>query len=247
MPKAKKTTAKKTAPKAAARKATRASVKAPVTSVTVNARPSAQERARKATAYVGVQIRKPKVFIPVIIVVVLALLFLFRSAFVVAIVNGQPVSRMSYEKQLQAQAGKQVMNSLVTQSLIEQEAAREHVSVSQAELDTQLRTIQNQLASQGQTLDSALAAQGLSQDTFMQQLKLQALVEKMLADKIKVTDAEVNDYITKNQASLPTGESESQIKAQVKTQLQQQKLSSQAQALVQQLQAKAHITYFVSY
>lgn len=215
-------------------------------SVGVASKASAKVRAQKATAYIGKNIRQPKVFIPVIILVVLLLLFVFKSAFVVAMVNGHPVFRMQYQQQLEAQAGKQVMNTLITENLLQEEAARQHISVSQSDLDAQIRTIQNQLAGQGQTLDAALAAQGLSKDSFMQQLRLQALVQKMLASKIQVTDAEVNDYITKNQASLPTGESDAQIKAQVKQQLSQQKLSQQAQALVQQLQAKAHITYFVS-
>jgi len=201
---------------------------------------------QKAMASMKEALRKPKVFVPLIVVIILGLLFLFRSSFVVALVNGQPISRMEYNQQLEAQAGKQVMNSLVTQLLVEQEASRRHISVSQSDLDTQVRTIQNQLAAQGQTLDSALAAQGLSRSEFMTQLRLQALVQKMLADKIKVTDAEVADYISKNQSTLPTGETDAQVKAQVRQQLQQQKLSTQAQALVQQLQAKAHITYFVN-
>ncbi len=209
-------------------------------------RASVQERAKLATARVQENIKKPKVYIPLIVVVLLLLAFLFKNLFVVALVNGQPISRMQYQQQLEAQAGKQVMSSLVTQSLLNEEAARRHITVSQSDLDTQVKNIQSQLALQGQTLDSALAAQGLSKDSFMQQLRLQALVQKMLADKIKVSDAEISDYISKNQSTLPTGESDAQVKAQVRQQLQQQKLSSQAQSLIQQLQAKAHITYFVS-
>ncbi len=236
MPRARKTTKKET-------KGTKVS---PRTVKSSTSKTSAQERAKIATAYVQENIKKPKVYISLIVVVLLVIAFLFKNLFVVALVNGQPIFRSQYQQELEAQAGKQVMNSLVTQSLIEQEAARRHVTVSQSELDAQIKTIQNQLAAQGQTLDSALAAQGLSQSQFMEQLRLQALLQKMLGNKIAVSDAEVSDYINKNQASLPTGESQAQIKAQVKQQLQQQKLSQQAQALIQQLQAKAHINYFVN-
>lgn len=218
-----------------------------VHATTQTSKVSAKERAQKVTATLGNRLRQPRYFVPVIIIVVVALLYLFRSAFVVAIVNGQPITRGAYNQQLEAQAGKQVMNALVTQALIEQEASRQHITVSQSELDAQVKSIQDQLAKQGQTLDSALAAQGMTRDDFMTQLRLQALVKKLLASKIKVTDQEVNDYISKNQDSLPTGLSQSELKAQVQQQLEQQKLSQQAQALVQQLQQKAKITYFTNY
>lgn len=248
MPKAKKTSTKRVATKtpSRAKRISRSTAKMTMVSMKSTPKLSARERAQKATTYLGENIKKPRVFIPVIVIIVLILLFLFKNMFVVALVNGQPVFRMAYQQQLEAQAGKQVMSSLVTQSLLEQEAARRGITVSQTELDAQLRTIQAQLATQGQTLDSALAAQGLSQSSFMQQLRLQALVQKMLADKITVSDTEISDYISKNQATLPTGETDAQIKAQVKQQLSQQKLSQQAQLLVQQLQSKAHITYFIN-
>lgn len=208
---------------------------------------SAQERAQKVTNYIGVHIKEPRVFVPLIIIVIAVLLVLFKSAFVVAVVNGQPISRAQYNQMLEAQAGKQVMNALVTQKLIEEYAASKNVIVNQSEIDSQVKTIQTQLAQQGQTLDTALAAQGMSKDDFMTQLRLQALVKKLLADKIKVSDKEISDYIDKNKDSLPTGESDAQIKSQVAQQLQQQKLSQQAQLLVQQLQQKAQISYFASH
>ena len=207
---------------------------------------SAQQRAQKITNYVGTHIKEPRVFVPLIIIVIALLLIIFKSVFIVAIVNGQPISRAAYNQMLEAQAGKQVMNALVTQKLIEEYASSKHVSVSQSEIDAQMKTIQGQLAKQGQTLDTALAAQGMSRDDFMTQLRLQILVKKLLADKIKVSDKEITDYINTNKDSLPTGLSDAQLKSQVQQQLEQQKLSQQAQLLVQQLQQKAKIQYFVN-
>lgn len=207
---------------------------------------SAKERAQQMTTTLGTKLRQPKFFVPIIIVILLALLYLFRSAFIVAVVNGQPVSRAEFNQMLEAQAGKQVMNALVTQTLIEQEAARQHITVSQSELDSQVKNIQDQLAKQGQTLDSALAAQGMTRSEFMTQLRLQSIVKKLLASKIKVTDQEVADYINKNKDALPTNTPPDQLNAQVRQQLEQQKLSQQAQTLVQKLQQQAKITYFTN-
>lgn len=236
MPKARKTPGKKSLTKSTRSVVSRVSKAA--------TKPTANERAQMYTKVLGARIREPKVFVPVIILVLLVLLFLFRSAFVVALVNGQPISRSEFNKQLEAQAGKQVMNSLVTEKLIQQEADRQHITVNQSELDAQVKSIQNQLAKQGQTLDTALAAQGMTRDDFMTQLRLQALVKKMLANKIKVSDDEVNSYIDKNKDALPQDTNPDQLKAQVRQQLEQQKLTQAAQTLIQQLQQKAKITYF---
>jgi len=239
-----KTTAKRQSNKAA--KIYKQAIKKVVKSKSQTPKLSPQKRAENASLYLGENIKKPKIFVPIAIIILLILIFIFRGLFVVALVNGKPISRIQYEQILQAQAGKQVMNSLVTKTLLQEEASKRNISVSQAELDAQIHTISQQLATQGQTLDNALAAQGLSKSNFMDQLKLQLIVQKMLKDKIKVSDSEISDYISKNQSSLPTGVSDDQMKAQVKQQLQQQKLSQQAQLLIQQLQAKAHITYFIN-
>lgn len=240
----KKSPAKSSKPKAV--KASTTPVEEKTTESSAASRLSAKERAQKATTWLMPRLKEPKVFVPLIALIIIILLVVFRSSFIVAVVNGQPISRAEFNRQLEVQAGKQVMNSLVTEKLVEQQAAKQNITVSQSELDAQIKVIQQQLASQGQTLDSALAAQGLTQSDFVTQLRLQTLVKKMLGSKISVTDKEISDYMTQNKASLPTGETDAQLKAQVKQQLEQQKLSQQAQALVQKLQQQAKINYFIN-
>ena len=79
-----------------------------------------------------------------------------------------------------------------------------------------------------------------------EQIKYQKTVEQLLGDKVAVTDAEVNTYMTDNKASLPT-DNPDQVKSIVKQQLAQQKLSSEYQTYVTELKAKAKVTYFVNY
>ena len=191
-------------------------------------------------------LRKPQIFIPLAVLVVFLVVYLLRSWFVVAMVNGQFVTRSAFESAMEQQDGKQILNSLITQKLIEQEAARKGVSVKQSDIDSQIKTIDKQLASQGQTLDQALAARGMTKSDLEDQIRLQSLLDKLLADEIKVSDKEVQDYIDKNKDSLPQGQSDSQLKATVKQQLQQEKLTTAAQTLVQKLQQQAHIMYFIN-
>src|SRR5260221_6386977 len=191
-------------------------------------------------------LKRPQLFIPVAILLAILVVYLLKSLFVVAIVNGALISRPSFESALEKQGGKQVLNTLVTQILVEQEASKKGIHVNQSDIDAQAKKIDQQLAAQGQTLDQALTARGMTRADFNQQIKLQDMIQKLLANDIKVTDQEVQDYIDKNKDSLPQGQSDAQIKASVTQQLQQEKLSTKAQALIQKLLAQAHISYFVN-
>lgn len=191
-------------------------------------------------------IRKPQILIPLAILLAVVAIYLLKSFFVVALVNGQFITRPAFESAMEKQAGKQTLNTLVTQVLLEQEASKKGISVPQSDISNQEKKIDQQLATQGQTLDQALQARGMTRADLEQQLKLQTLLQKLLADKIKVSDKDVQDYIDKNKDSLPTGESDSQLKDSVKQQLEQQKLSTAAQDLIQKLQQQAHITYFIN-
>lgn len=190
--------------------------------------------------------RKPQIYIPVAILLAVLVVYLLKSWFVVAVVNGQFITRPAFESAMEKQDGKQILNNLITEKLLQQEAAKKGISVSQSDVNSQVKKIDQQLASQGQTLDQALAARGMTRADLEQQLKLQTLLQKLLGNDVKVSDKDVQDYIDKNKDTLPTGESESQLKASVKQQLEQQKLTTAAQALVQKLQQQAHITYFIS-
>ena len=128
-----------------------------------------------------------------------------------------------------------------------QEAKKKNIEVSQEEIDKSAKQIEESLKQQGQNLDTALAVQGMTRQDFLMQLRLRGLVEKLLADQIKVTDKEVSDYIEKNKDTLPTNLKEDEIKKGVKEQLKQQKLASKSQEWLATLQKNAKINYFVSY
>lgn len=193
------------------------------------------------------KLKRPKNFIPLIIIVLIILAFLFKGLFVAALVNGEPITRLSVISELEKQGGKQALSSLVNQALILQEAKRKNVQATQAEIDASLKQIEDSLKSQGQSLDTALAMQGMTRQDLSLQLKLRTLVEKLLADKIKVTDAEIADYITKNKDTFPANLTEAEIQKSVVEQLKQQKLSSASQAWLQELNKNAKINYFVNY
>jgi parvulin-like peptidyl-prolyl isomerase len=192
------------------------------------------------------KLMQPKVLIGLIVVILIVAAFLFKGLFIAALVNGEPITRITVISELEKQSGKQALTSLVNQALIFQEAKKKKITVSQSEIDASLKQIEDSLKSQGQDLNTALAAQGMTTQDLMT-LKLRSLVEKLLADKIKVTDTEISDYITKNKDTLPTNMTEAELRKNVEEQLKQQKLGSASQTWLDQLNKDAKINYFVNY
>lgn len=182
----------------------------------------------------------------IVLLFLLGLALYYRSIFVVAMVNGQPVSRLAYIKEMEKMSGKQALDSLITKTVILQEARRKNVSVSPQEVDQEIKKIEDNLSKQGQKLDTILQLQGMTRESLREQVYFQKLIEKMVGKDIKVSDQEINDYIAANRSTLPQDAKEEDLKKQVREQLRQQKLNEKVQTWIKNLQEKAKVTYFIA-
>lgn len=191
---------------------------------------------------------KSKKFLTIILLIIIGgALFYFKGLFIAAIVNGQPITRFAVISELEKRSGEQTLSSIITETLILQEAQKRNITVTQKEIDDSIKKIESDLKEQKQSLDQALAFQGMARKDFEYQLRLRKLVEKMLVKEIEPTDKEISDYIEQNKDSLPKDTSEEEIEKTVKEQLKQQKLSTKVQEWLADLQNKASINYFVTY
>lgn len=181
------------------------------------------------------------------IIILLGLLYLLRGWFVVAIVNGQPISRMSVIRDLEKQSGKQILNSHITRALIFQEARKQNITISDDEVNTEMKKYDENFKKQGQSLDQVLTLQGMTRKDLEDQIKIQKMIEKMLGKDVKIADKEIDDYIEKNKESLPENAKPEELRANVKQQLFQQKLNEKVRVWIEDLQKKAQIMYFVQY
>jgi len=186
------------------------------------------------------------IIILIIIIAIGALVYVNKGLFIAATVNGSPISRLTIIQKLEKASGKSLLDSLITEKLIQDEASVKKIVISNEEINGEIKKIEDQVTAQGGTLDAALAAQGMSMDDLKTRIILQKEMEKLLADKINVTDAEVAQYITDNKVSVPTGR-EAAINDQIRSELSSQKLNNEAQALITDLKSKAKIQYFVNY
>lgn len=180
------------------------------------------------------------------VIIVVGLLYLFRDKFIAATVNGQMISRAELVSELEKQHGQTVLDTLVTKTLVDQEAKKRGITVSNEELDAELKKIEERFTSQQQNLDQVLESQGYSRSDLNEQVRLQLLVEKMVADKIQVSDEEVAKYMKDNTQFLAKDKTPDQQKEEAKNDVRQEKVNQEAQQLLQDLKQKASIIYFSS-
>ena len=183
----------------------------------------------------------------VILVTVLIIgVVIYNQKFSVAAeVNGTSISRSSVIKALEDEAGAGVLDSMISDILIEQAATEAGVTVTDTDVESEIKAIETQIAEQGGTLEDVLAQQGMSRKSLVGQIRTQKLLEILLSEDIAVTQEDIDAFIESN-GPLPE-EQEDMLRLQIEEQIRSQKLSTAAQSYITGLRTQATIKYFVDY
>ena len=190
------------------------------------------------------QIKPYYVVIGVIIVALLSLLYYFKSFFIVAIVNGQPIWRSTLNNQMAKQYGQQMLDTLITETLIEQQAKNKGIMIDDDKVASETAKIEESVASQGQTLDQILILQGMTRDDLNKQLKLNLMVEQLAGNDASASAEEVANYIKDNSATLPEDLTGNKLTEYVANLLASQKKSQSIQSWLVNLKQGANIQTF---
>ncbi|MGB8266509.1 MAG: peptidylprolyl isomerase [Candidatus Velthaea sp.] len=123
----------------------------------------------------------------------------------IATVNGQAITRAEFDRKLESgPAGKQTLLQLVQAQLVDQYATKNNIAVTSDEVKKREDDIKSKYPP-GQ-FDGMLKQQGLTDDDVHNILRQTIIVEKAVASKVNVSDADVKAYFDKNHASLDTTE-----------------------------------------
>lgn len=186
-------------------------------------------------------------YIILAVILVGAILYALKGFVIAAMVNGEPVSRLTVINELEKQSGKAALDAIITRKLIVQEAQKKNIVVSQKDIDAEVKKIESQFAGQGQKLDDLLAAQGLSKTKFLDEVRIQLLVQNILGNSAKVSDKEFTDFLAQNSQMLESETDKEAAKVKLRTQLEQQKLGQKYQEWIANLRKSAKIQYLVNY
>ncbi|MBP9751492.1 MAG: hypothetical protein KBD19_01350 [Candidatus Moranbacteria bacterium] len=190
--------------------------------------------------------RKPAM-IAAALLAVLGAAYQYKGVFISAVVDGTPISRLSVIRELEKQAGSQALDRLITKKLVDAEVARKKIVIFPADMDAEVKKIEDSVIKQGGTLKEALDQQEMTEEDLREQLLLQKQLEKILGDKIDVTDEDVARYVEQGGGAAPAGLSEEEFNDQIREQLKGQKFNVEVGKWITAAKAKASISYYAGY
>jgi foldase protein PrsA len=111
-------------------------------------------------------------------------------------VNGETISQQDLINRLRADYGSAVLEQLITELLVAQEAKRLRIEVTDVDVDQRIRRQVAQLPP-GTTLEQALQKQNppIGMSTYRELIRMLLRLEKMVEKEVVVTDTEVLNYL----------------------------------------------------
>jgi len=214
------------------------STKAPVKNIEEIKEEPKEEKTKKESWF-----KKNKTLVTSLIIVMIAFLagFFVKNNLISAMVNGKPIWKKELVKEMETYYGESVLNSIIEGELIKQEAEKRGIKATEEEVSNQIKMIEDSMKSQGQDLQQALKESGMTIEDLRENYKMNILIEKLLADKITVTDEDIQKYIEENKDSFPEGTDMEQIRSLVEEGLKQEKMSTEYQSFINGLKEKADI------
>jgi hypothetical protein len=180
----------------------------------------------------------------VIVALVILGTFAYKNGFIVsATVDGQPIFSWQLTGELMRRYGKQTIEGMITEKMIDIESNREGVAITQKDIDARQAEMLKEFGGEVK-LEDVLAMQGLTKKDFDRQVSVQLAVEKMLTKGFTVTDEDVTNYLATNSATF-TATDEAVLKADVRRTLQDEFIAKTFQSWFTGLKDKASIVRFV--
>lgn len=208
--------------------------------------PEDQGKADKKSIKMILKLNWKIIIVAIVIIALVILAYIYKGLLIAATVDGSPISRLAIIQKLEKDSGKDLLDSLINEKLVQHEAVAKKIVISNDQVSEEIKKIEAQITAQGGTLEAALTSQNMTLNDLKKRILFQKEMEVMLAEKVNVTDEEAAQYIIDNKISVPEGQ-ETVANSQVKAELRNQKLNKEAPGLIDTLRAKAKIQYFVNY
>lgn len=158
------------------------------------------------------QVRKNKLIYLGIAIIIVALIVSYKKGLLIAAtVNGKPITTLEVLMREDQQYRAQVVENLVGEQLILQEAKKKGVTVTEKDVDAKLAEVEKQNGG-ASALDALLSQQGLTRAGIRPQIKINLLMEKMYSSEASVSAEEVNQFIEQNKEQMQSTDSAGQIK-----------------------------------
>lgn len=123
----------------------------------------------------------------------------------VAKVDNETITAGELYERMVRSGGKQVVDQMIVQRLIDNEAKKQNVTATDEELTAEVEKIKKGFPSP-ELFDQQLAQMGMTEEDLKQELRTEVQLNKLLAPQIKITDEELKKYYDENKESFATPE-----------------------------------------
>jgi len=122
---------------------------------------------------------------------------------VVALVNGEPISREEFFERLEEAAGEQILDQIIMEKAIAQAEGRLGVTVSEEEVQSELDAIKQNFASE-EAFEAELSRYNLTLDRLLYEIRLNLILTKLSRKDVTVSEEEIAQFFEANKELLHT-------------------------------------------
>lgn len=169
----------------------------------------------------------------------------YKGLIIAGTVNGKAVTRWELEKAMNERYAQATFDDLASNLLLQQLAAQNGVSVTLSEVDAEVAATEERLGG-AEALAATLERIGYTDKRFREEMSTQVMVRK-LAEKlftIEVTDEEVASFYEENKTLFPD-KTFDEVKADIVSNIEQQKLQEQFTTWFQEQRATAAVVSYL--
>lgn len=116
---------------------------------------------------------------------------------IVARVNDQVITKDDLYEALVKKNGKEVLDSLITKKIVELEAEKQKINVSEEEIQNEVDKMIEQYGGK-EVFRQTLESYGYSEDDIKSDIKINLSIKKLLESEITITEEEMKNYFEKN-------------------------------------------------
>jgi foldase protein PrsA len=122
---------------------------------------------------------------------------------IVAVVNGQPITKDALVDRLlvKSTVGQQVLETMIVELLLEQEAKKKGIEVKQEEIAERIERVKKELGTK-EAFDEYLLRQDVTEAGLPGRVRVKIMVEKLLGGRVQVSDDEIKRFYDRNRDVL---------------------------------------------
>ncbi len=174
------------------------------------------------------------------IVILVIMTWKFKGYFIVASVDGQPISRFQLTDQLIRRFGSQVLDNIINERLLIKATRQKGIFISKEEIEAKAKQIEERLKGQ-MSLAEAIKSQGLTENEFRKQIEIQLAIDKLFDKDASVSSTEIDDYYAKNKQAYKNATDPVAVREEIRTVIKQQKMSELFEKWFSELRKSADI------